>query len=154
MAEKHVNYFALEKSCQKKGCPLCTIVSERSVRYIDNMLFEHVSDRGFRAKYRNAGGFCAAHSKSLDSFRDGLAVAILSYDILSHALPLLEKKQVPKYKGTCPACEETARIEREFLSFIAEDADAHFISFLLLLTDSVFLITKSSFQLQKKSPHG
>ena len=34
-------------------------------------------DRGFRARYREAGGFCARHAKSLDSYRDGLAVAIL-----------------------------------------------------------------------------
>ncbi len=129
MAEKHVNYFALEKACEKEGCPLCTIVSERTYRYIDNMLFEHVSDRGFRAKYRNAGGFCSAHSKNLDSFRDGLAVAILCCDILSNELPEFKKKKTPAYKELCPACAETERIEREFLGFIAENADDHFISF-------------------------
>ncbi len=91
MTEKHVNYFALEKACEKPGCPLCTIVSERGARYIDNMLFEHVSDRGFRAKYRAAGGFCPVHAKNLDSYRDGLAVAILGYDILSDSLPSLKK---------------------------------------------------------------
>ncbi|HKL87035.1 MAG TPA: DUF6062 family protein, partial [Treponemataceae bacterium] len=66
-AEKHVNWFALEKACEKPGCPLCTIIAERTARYIDNMLFEHVSDRGFRAKYREAGGFCSMHAKNLES---------------------------------------------------------------------------------------
>lgn len=127
--EKHINYFALEKACEKPGCPLCSIVSERSARYIDNMLFEHVSDRGFRAKYREAGGFCPAHSKNLESFRDGLAVAILGEDILSHALPDLKKRKNPKYPGLCPACEETLRVESEFLGFIAETDDEHFVSF-------------------------
>jgi hypothetical protein len=128
-AEKHINYFALEKACGKPGCPLCTIVSERSARYIDNMLFEHVSDRGFRARYRDAGGFCAAHARNLDSFRDGLAVAILGEDILSHSLPDLKRRKVTKRIGICPACEETARVEDEFLGFIAESADREFVSF-------------------------
>lgn len=123
MADKHVNWFALEKACAKPGCPICTIVKERSARYIDNMLFEHVSDRGFREKYRNALGFCSDHARNLESFRDGLAVAILGEDILSHILPDLKKGKPSKVRGLCPACEETARVEREFLGFLAESED-------------------------------
>ncbi len=123
MPDKHVNWFALEKACAKDGCPVCTIVRERSARYIDNMLFEHVSDRGFRERYRNSLGFCAAHARSLESYRDGLAVAILGEDILSHVLPDLKKGRPTKVRGKCPACEETERVEREFLGFLAESAD-------------------------------
>lgn len=129
MAERHINYFALEKACGKEGCPLCTIVRERSWKYIDNMLFEHVSDRGFRARYREAGGFCSTHARNLESYRDGLAVAILGSDILRHSLPFILKKKAPRYKAACPACEETQRIEREFLTFIAESTDDPFVSF-------------------------
>jgi hypothetical protein len=125
-AEKHVNWFALEKACSRPGCPLCTIVSDRSTRYIDNMLFEHVSDRGFRAKYRDAGGFCSYHARNLDTFRDGLAVAILGADILADTLPDLKKRRNRKYKDICPACAETDRVEREFLQFIAEIQDQSF----------------------------
>ena len=89
MAERHVNWFALEKACAQPGCPVCAIVADRSRRYIDNMLFEHVSDRGFRAQYRESGGFCPDHAKSLDAYRDGLAVAILGVDVLKDALPAL-----------------------------------------------------------------
>lgn len=118
MAEKHVNYFALEKACGKKGCPLCSIIDERIEKYIDNMLFEHVSDRTFRRFFREAGGFCPNHSKQLDSFRDGLAVAILSRDVLENAYSYIMKNKVPKYKGLCPACSEELRIESEFLTFL------------------------------------
>lgn len=127
--DKHVNWFALEKACEKLGCPLCTIVTERSIRYIDNMLFEHVSDRGFRAQFRAAGGFCSFHAKNLDSFRDGLAVAILCEDILTDSLPAIKQKKPKKYKAICPACEETQKLEIQFLSFIAERTEASFISF-------------------------
>lgn len=94
------------------------------------MLFEHVSDRGFRSKYRDSGGFCPVHAKNLDAFRDGLAVAILGGDILSDILPSLKNlKKMTKTKAHCPACEETERIEREFLTFTAESSDEHFTSF-------------------------
>lgn len=126
--EKHVNWFALEKACEKPGCPICTIVNERSQRYIDNMLFEHVSDRGFRAKYRQAGGFCSYHSENLESFRDGLAVAILGVDVLSTILPDLKKKRAPRFKERCPACIESARVEREFLSYLGERTEDEFIA--------------------------
>lgn len=93
------------------------------------MLFEHVSDRGFRSKYRASGGFCPVHAKHLDSFRDGLAVAILGSDILSDILPRLNTRKISKTKALCPACEESYRIEAEFLSLLASISDESFIGF-------------------------
>ena len=126
--EKHVNWFALEKACGKEGCPLCTIINERSERYIDNMLFEHVSDRGFRAKYRASGGFCDRHAANLESFRDGLAVAILGVDVLGTILPDLLRNRSPRFKGVCPACEESNRVEYEFLGYLSDRTEEEFVT--------------------------
>ena len=116
--EKHINFFELQKACQKPGCPLCRIVSDRAERYIDNTLFEHITNRDFRALYRAAGGFCPFHSRELVSFRDGLAVAILSRDILEDRLQCYAKKKAWKPKGKCPVCMEKEKIEEEYLSFL------------------------------------
>lgn len=121
--DKHVNYFALQKACQKPGCPLCTIIDERIDRYIDGMLFENISDRTFRAQYRAAGGFCNTHVAALLNYRDGLAVAILGRDILQDYLYDFKKKKIRKRKELCPACTERIRMEHEFLTFIAEAKD-------------------------------
>ncbi len=134
MAEQHVNFFALEKACEKPGCPLCSIIYERIDRYIDGMLFEHISDRTFRAQYREAGGFCNEHSEILLSYRDGLAVAILGQGTLNDYVEDFKKKKIRKYKEPCPACAEKERIEKEFLTFLAEvtdksDSDKHLINF-------------------------
>ncbi len=118
--DKHVNFFALQKACEKPGCPLCTIVNERINRYIDGMLFEHISDRVFRAQYREAGGFCKDHARTLLTYRDGLAVAILGQGELSDKLEDFKKRKMRKYKAVCPACAEQNRIETEFLTFLAE----------------------------------
>ncbi len=118
--EKHINFFELEKACEKPGCPLCRIVSDRADRYIDNMLFEHVADRGFRALHRASGGFCDVHSKNLVSFRDGLAVAILGRDILEDRIEHFKKNKPWKPRGQCPVCIERDRIEKEYLGFLAQ----------------------------------
>jgi hypothetical protein len=89
-------------------------------RYIDNMLFEHVSDRGFRKVHRMAGGFCSFHSRNLESFRDGLAVAILGRDILEDRIESFKKRKPWKPKERCPICIEQDRIEGEYLTFLIE----------------------------------
>jgi hypothetical protein len=116
--EKHINFFELQKASEKPGCPLCRIVSDRAHRYIDNTLFEHVANRGFRALYRAAGGFCSFHSRHLLSFRDGLAVAILSRDILEDRIKSFQIKSKWKPKGRCPVCIEREKIESEYLDFL------------------------------------
>jgi hypothetical protein len=143
--DKHINFFELQKAAEKPGCPLCRIVSDRAERYIDNLLFEHVADRGFRALHRASGGFCAYHSRNLQAFRDGLAVAILSRDILEDRIASFEHRKpwnpIDKQhrhihhkgrkhghwnpKGKCPICVERDSIEEEYLSFLAaSDGDS------------------------------
>jgi hypothetical protein len=117
--DKHINFFELQKALEKPGCPLCRIVADRAERYIDNMLFEHVSDRVFRANHRAAGGFCDFHSRNLAEFRDGLAVAILGRDILEERIRSFEKRTPWHPGGRCPICVERDRIEEEYLGFLA-----------------------------------
>jgi len=117
--EKHINFFEMQKACEKPGCPLCTIVRERAYKYIDNTLFENITNRGFRAQYRAAGGFCSFHSRGLVSFRDGLAVAILAKDILEDRIHCFDRKMIWKPKGKCPVCVEKEKIEDEYLDFLS-----------------------------------
>jgi len=120
--EKHINFFELQKACEKPGCPLCRIVSDRANKYIDNTLFENITNRGFRALYRAAGGFCSFHSRNLISFRDGLAVAILGRDILEDRINSFTKKIPWRPKGRCPVCIERENIEEEYLSFLSNSS--------------------------------
>jgi hypothetical protein len=116
--EKHINFFEMQKACEKPGCPLCRIVSDRANKYIDNTLFEHITNRGFRALYRAAGGFCSFHARHMVSFRDGLAVAILSRDILEDRIESFEDKVKWNPKGRCPVCIEREKIESEYLDYL------------------------------------
>jgi hypothetical protein len=117
--EKHINFFELQKACEKPGCPLCRITGERAYRYIDDTLYEHVSDIGFRALHRRAGGFCAFHARHLVSSNDGLGVAILSRDILEDRIASFEKKKPWLPKGRCPVCVRRDEIEHGYLGLLA-----------------------------------
>ena len=117
--EKHINFFGLQKASEKPGCPLCRIVSDHADKYIDNTLFEHITNRGFRALYRAAGGFCSFHSRHLVTFRDGLAIAILSRDILEDRIASFEKKSYWRPRGKCPVCAEKEKTEQEYLDFLS-----------------------------------
>ena len=117
--EKHINFFELQKAAEKPGCPLCRIIGDRAEMYIDNLLFEHVSDVPFRRLHRAAGGFCSFHSRNLVSFRDGLAVAILSKDLLLDRISSFETKKPLSPRNRCPICIEQDRIEEEYLGFLA-----------------------------------
>ena len=110
----------MQKACEKPGCPICTIVDERIARYIDNLLFEHISDRKFRADYRASGGFCTEHAHALLNFRDGLAVDILGMGTLEDYIADFKKHKIRKYKGTCPACAQKAQIEADFISYLTD----------------------------------
>ena len=118
--EKHLNFFELQDASKKPGCPLCRIIKTGAHKYIDNTLFEHISDRGFRALYRAAGGFCSFHARHLVSFRDGLAVAILSRDIVEDRIESFDKKNKWRPKGKCPVCIEKEKIEQNYFEFLSE----------------------------------
>jgi hypothetical protein len=118
--DKHINFLELEKVCAKPGCPLCHIVADRVERYIDTVLSEQASDPEFRALYRDAGGFCSEHSKNLESFRDGLAIAMLGRDILEDRIEHFRRRKAWKPNGECPVCIERGRIEKEYLGFLCD----------------------------------
>jgi hypothetical protein len=121
---KHINFFEMQKAAEQPGCPLCRIVNDRADRYIDNMLFEHIANREFRALHRAAGGFCPYHSRNLVSFRDGLAVAILSHDILVDRICAFLRRRKWAPRGKCPICIEKNKIEEEYLSFLSSSRGA------------------------------
>jgi hypothetical protein len=136
--DKHLPYFEMTKACQRPGCPLCTLITDRTAKYLDNLLFENVSDRPFRAHFRSAGGFCPEHADRLADYRDGLAVAILYRDIFTDQLLELShgkgtsrafKAEIgksllwntpKKVTEPCPICVERDRIESEYLGLLAE----------------------------------
>lgn len=120
MPEAHSPWFELFDACAGEGCPICRLSAARVAMRIDNLLWEHVSDREFRATFRKAGGFCRDHSRDLEKFRDGQAVAILHRDILADRLAVLKKGRAFKPKALCPICTDRDKVEKNYLTVLAD----------------------------------
>jgi len=121
-AETHLPQIEWRAACESGACPVCHLAGKRTAKYLDSLLWEHVTDREFRYAFRAAGGFCQGHSRDLDSFRDGLAVAILHRDILGDRLEAFRKKKAFKSKAPCVICKERERVEKTYFTLLSESA--------------------------------
>lgn len=130
------------------GCPVCTIVQEEVLHYLDMLIHEHVNDLDFRAELRQAGGFCNTHAWWLYARMQGAALGatIMYRDVLHTARERLAQVaasggtvlQTPRRRGlgrlgsstpaqsnphpACPACQVRARIEATFVSTLINNA--------------------------------
>ncbi len=81
VADKNISHMhvldAVEKS---KTCPLCDLDSASVQKYIEDMLYESVNDRGLRGKLVKQKGFCGFHGELMLKHGDALGIAILHID--------------------------------------------------------------------------
>ncbi len=84
------SYYDLRDALALPGCPVCRLAARDAERYLDGLLWEHVTDPGVRAKVRRAQGFCRDHARLLDRAGAALGVAILMQDVLRAVLETLE----------------------------------------------------------------
>lgn len=61
-SDKSPTYFTLLEAFGKRGCPVCRLMEEYSLSYLDSLLYEQVNDVGIRRKLRGARGFCNWHA--------------------------------------------------------------------------------------------
>jgi hypothetical protein len=55
---------ALVEALVGPGCPLCTHVAAVAPRYLDSLLYQHTTDRAYRDRFIQGGGFCGRHVRS------------------------------------------------------------------------------------------
>jgi len=84
------SFYDLRDALALPGCPVCRLAARDAGRYLDGLLWEHVTDPGVRAKVRRAQGFCRDHARLLDRAGASLGVAILMQDLLRGVLETLE----------------------------------------------------------------
>jgi Family of unknown function (DUF6062) len=143
--DKSFTYFALLEAFGKSGCPVCRLMEEYSLSYLDALFYEQVNDVGIRRKLREARGFCNWHAWQAKRIASSaLGMAIIAKDLLTeeitrldhllrgpsfrineHALnrriaatSLLGFIQGWYQKRVCPACEVMLEHERHALETI------------------------------------
>ena len=46
------------------GCPMCTHVARVAPQYLDSLLYQHTTDRAYRDRFLQGGGFCGRHVRA------------------------------------------------------------------------------------------
>ncbi len=149
--KKWIDYFDLLDALKKPGCPLCRRLKQLSLRFLDNLFYERVTDVGTRVGLSKAKGFCNWHGwMSTEIPHTGSGIAIIYKDLLDAEIRELsgweetrnssDKRRRPRLrknyqsvflsswaeKAACPICEWVREHERfemgVLLDFIDEEA--------------------------------
>jgi hypothetical protein len=90
-ADKSFTYFALLEAFDKQGCPVCRLVMDASLSYLDTLFYEQVNDVGVRRKLRASRGFCNWHAwQARQITSSALGVALIANDLISEELARLD----------------------------------------------------------------
>jgi hypothetical protein len=90
--EKHTAYYELLEQLARPDCPICALAARRTHAFLERYLEEGVVHEDTWDRLAAAGGWCGRHAREIESFDDGLAVALF----YGH---LLKKKQVALAAG-------------------------------------------------------
>jgi Family of unknown function (DUF6062) len=145
--DKSFTYFAVLEAFGKSGCPVCRLMEEYSLSYLDALFYEQVNDVGIRRKLREARGFCNWHAWQAKRIASSaLGMAILAKDLLTEEITRLDHLlRGPSFtineralnrriaatsllgfiqgwyqKRDCPACEVMLEHERHALETILD----------------------------------
>jgi hypothetical protein len=110
------------------GCPLCRVRHDAARRYLDSLLWENVTDTGFRKRLASGRGFCRVHVHELLEAERAQAGGSVGTAILLAAslrVRLVEIERLPSERAgrervamdkarsqpQCPVCEAVASSE-------------------------------------------
>ena len=89
---KWIDYFDLKDAMKGPGCPLCSRMEALSLRFLDSLFYERVTDVGTRVNLAKAKGFCNWHAwMSTELPHSNSGIAIIYKDLLDMEIGRLAK---------------------------------------------------------------
>jgi hypothetical protein len=87
---KFVMYYELLEAFREPGCPVCTRLERLSLKALDELLYEQVTDPVTRARLLASRGFCNRHAWMLPRIQSSrLGTAVIYHHLLTSALALV-----------------------------------------------------------------
>jgi len=84
---KFVMYYELLAAFKEPGCPVCARLEQGSLRALDELLYEQVTDPVTRARLLASRGFCNRHAWVLPRIQNSrLGTAVIYHHLLTSAL--------------------------------------------------------------------
>lgn len=124
MKEKHLPFFAILDALDSNECPICFLIVKSIEGYFESLLYENITDIGFRSKFRKQNGFCNFHSYKFLKYNDSLAISLTHKDLLIQKINQYKKlnKIISKKinKKECIICDLAKDTEHRYFSIIIE----------------------------------
>ncbi|NIO08968.1 MAG: hypothetical protein GTO40_13510 [Deltaproteobacteria bacterium] len=137
------SYYKLLDTVRKQGCPICSLLMQDSLGYLDMMMYERIMDVPTRFELVKSFGLCNLHtwqvSKLPEISSPQVGFAILASDLLKKFERLADDRQNggkrtlksvfkkakqamrPKMKqGVCPVCLHVSKFESYHLKQLLE----------------------------------
>jgi len=119
-SEKHIPFFSVVDAARSPGCMFCRLISSQTRKFLKTLLYENVTDAGFRKEWRASKGFCHRHAWMLADSQDALGIAILYQDLIGTCGPEL---LAGKIAANCPVCEAENRAFDNHMGTLLQYAD-------------------------------
>jgi hypothetical protein len=122
---RNIIWHELFDRIQNDNCPICELIHTRTIKSMDDILYENVNDVTIRDKIFTSNGLCNYHAYMLMDIGDPLAHAIIYCDLLKRAIYNIEtsnQKQKGLYQSheDCIFCEQAKKMEDCYLSAIID----------------------------------
>ncbi|MCX5734518.1 MAG: DUF6062 family protein, partial [candidate division NC10 bacterium] len=94
-ASKFVMYYELLEAFGKPGCPVCTNLERGSLKALNDMLYEQVTDPESRRRLVESRGYCNWHAWMLPRVQNSpLGAALIYRHLLAEALARLQASRL------------------------------------------------------------
>jgi hypothetical protein len=84
---------ALQRACQREGCPVCTVVLEHIDMVMNTWSYEGFTDVEHRQQVTQARGFCPLHTWQLAQRNTAFPLAVIYKNVLAAMEQELQQKQ-------------------------------------------------------------
>jgi nucleotide-binding universal stress UspA family protein len=116
--EKWIDYFDLIDAFKDQGCPLCNRMKELSLKFLDNLFYERVTDVWTGAGLTKAKGFCNWHAWiSTEISNSNSGIAIIYKDLLDD-----EISKLSHYAATVGEVLEAKAEKNGYFARLVEEA--------------------------------
>mgnify|MGYP001485357594 CR=1 FL=1 len=86
MIDKHNLFYEMKESLSQAGCPVCLMTGEAMDSFIEGILYDKISDHGFRDALVKSRGFCPKHAWRLQAEGNPLAHTLIYVHFLEELL--------------------------------------------------------------------
>jgi len=86
MIDKHNLFYEMQESLSQADCPVCLLTGEALDSFVEGILYDKISDHGFRDALVKSRGFCSKHAWRLQAEGNPLAHTLIYVHFLEELL--------------------------------------------------------------------